>query len=298
MNILDFYTHGGAQYELFKLNHTFYMMSPNGTKPKWDSLCRPMPNNLVLLDEFNARKMKFDKVIVRSPVNNDKYDYFIKRGAEPISVVQTTNTYAIPKECKKVVWNCEDVMNKYSKAQHKNYYIVHGFDPDEFKKINIIQKPRVLTVANAFKKRAKIMGYPMWDKINMSLGICDVVGHDNININPNIKQATSFDELVNIYNSYQVFLNTTIESAMPRSRGEAAMCGMAICTTNNFDIGKYFSNKKDILYINSDIQAIDKIKYLLDNKSYREDLGLAARETAIKHFHIKDYLSKWEEVLS
>jgi hypothetical protein len=39
------------------------------------------------------------------------------------------------------------------------------------------------------------------------------------------------------------------------------------------------------------------IKMLLESEAMREDFGEAAREIAIKHFHIDEYLDKWEQVL-
>ncbi len=36
-------------------------------------------------------------------------------------------------------------------------------------------------------------------------------------------------------------------------------------------------------------------KMMIESPAMQEDLGSAARETAIKYFHIDDYLARWDE---
>lgn len=299
LKILDFYVHGSAQYELSKLNHLFFFVDPNSKAPNWNINHRPLRSNVKLITEKEALLSRFDIVIIRSPLNPKRYEPFMRRGAIPVAAVQTTNPFPLSPKVKHVVWNCSQTMKKFSRPYYpgkNNYHIVHGFDPDEFEDLKLDRMPRVLTVANAFKKRKEIMGYDLWRGVNDSLGICDILGHDNENINSDIRQADTFAELIEYYNKYQVFLNTTIDSAMPRSRGEAAMCASAIVSTKNHSIGNYFEHKKDILYANSESEMIDAIKLLLNNKELSYELGQKARETAVKHFHIKDYIEKWSDV--
>lgn len=297
MNILDWYCHGGAQYEFMKLPYNFYLVNPNGTRPVWDDTCRPLPANVTLITEDQAKKLKFDRVIVRSPVPKEKYLLYQKKKIELIATVQTTSPYNFPQGTTKIVWNTLKTMKKFQSNNYKNYYIVHGFDPNEFVDYKQDRISRVLTVANAFKKRAKIMGYYNWDLVNDRLKICDIVGHQNETISPYITSAKSFKELIDIYNKYLIFYNPTVDSAMPRSRAEAAMCGMALVSTNNFGIDKYFTDKKNILFANSAEEAITDIQLLLENPNKAYDLGQAARECAIKNFHIDKYLESWKKVL-
>ena len=67
--------------------------------------------------------------------------------------------------------------------------------------------------------------------------------------------------------------------------------------TINFDINRYFTNKKDMMLCSSKEEMSESINKILKNKNLMLDLGSAARETAKKHFHIKDYLDKWNDVL-
>jgi glycosyltransferase involved in cell wall biosynthesis len=298
LKILDWYVHQGHQYEFFKTGHDFYLLAPNGSVPKWNKKHRPLGENVSLVSDGKVRDEKFDIVVIRSPIHSRKYERHIKQGAVPVAVVQTTTPYNIDPRCRHVVWNSAEVM-KSSKAlfpKKNHYYIVHGYDPDEFRPLDINKNNRVLTVANAFKSRSAIMGYPLWAKVKKDIRVLDVIGHGNYEMYRRNREANSLEHLIRLYNSYAIYFNPTKSSAMPRSRAEAAMCGMPIVTTNNFDIGNYFYNKQNAVVSNSSKELIGGIKRLLRSEQMRVDYGEAARETAIKHFHINHYLRKWNKV--
>lgn len=299
LKIIDWYCHQGAQYELFKLPHDFYLMSPDGSLPKWNTEHRPLHPNVHLVSEKMIKAEKFDVMIVRSPVHKEKYKPHFAKKISSVAVIQTTTPFDIPKECKHVVWNSLDVMEKFQDKfpKHRHYYIVHGFDPDEFQKLDLPKRGRILTVANCFKSRGSIMGYKLWSEVFQEIKEMDVIGHGNTDIYRRDKQAKTFRELINIYNSYTVFLNPTQQSAMPRSRGEALMCGCPVITTNNYDIGHYLKHKEHAFLSNNKLEIISAAQKFLSSEAMCQDYGSKGREAAIEHFHIKDYLSKWEQVL-
>jgi glycosyltransferase involved in cell wall biosynthesis len=298
ITILDWYCHQGNQYEFFKTGHNFYLVGLDGKVPKWNRDTRPLNKNVKLIDEETAKKNKFDIVIIRSGVKSQTYNYFIKAGAIPISFVQTTNIYPIPKDSENVIWNSYEVMKKYSGELKgkRHHYIVHGFDPAEFCYNNSVKNGRILTITNHFKSRDSYTGYNLWNTIRESVKFCDVFGSGNEDISKDIRSLPTFASLVDIYNLYSLYFNPTNNSAMPRSRGEAAMCGMPIVSTDNFDIGRYFKNRKNAILSNEKSEIINGIRLLQKNESARCDFGQAAREVAIKNFHIKDYIEKINQV--
>ena len=300
LKILDYFVHGAHQYEFAKTGHHFYLVDPSSNKPNWDINDRPLLDNVHLISEQEAFKKLYDVVIIRSPVNVKRYEPFIRRGSKSVAVVQTTSPYKIPSQTKNIVWNCVKTMDKFGKDRFpgkKNHYIVHGFDPNEFTNLHLEKNSRILTVANSFKKRADIMGYDLWERISNKLQVCDLIGDGNKDISPSIKKAENFQKLIEIYNSYSVFLNTTRDSAMPRSRGEAAMCGMALVTTRNFDVDRYFTHGKSAIITNDKNEMVNFLKEFLKSPAMCEDYGQAAHEIAVKHFHVNDYITKWNQVL-
>ena len=83
---------------------------------------------------------------------------------------------------------------------------------------------------------------------------------------------------------------------MPRGRAEAIMCGMPLVTTDNYEIKSYFKNKKNAIVSNDVAELSSGIKMLLESKQMQEDYGNMSRETAIKYFHINDFLSRWQSI--
>lgn len=299
IKILDFYVHGGHQYEFMKIGYKFYLAGLDHKKPDWSTSNRPTPANLETISQNEIYKHNFDVVIIRSPVPFRVYEPIIKKGAIPVAVVQTTDAYPALTKAKVIVWNCHETMKRNQNifSDKINIHIVHGFDPEEFLDYGSERNGRVLTVANAFKKRSQIMGFDLWSQIKNEVKICDLIGDKNKDIGPNIMATKNMNELIGHYNRYSILLSTTLSSAMPRSRSEGAMCGMPVVSTNNYGISRYFTHKKDMMLCQSKSEMVNEIKYLLNNPNFRIEMGQAARETAIKHFHIKDYIRKWKDII-
>ena len=177
----------------------------------------------------------------------------------------------------------------------KNFYIPHGFDPLEFKDMGLVRNNKMLAAANLYKQRSAFLGYSEWRWVADRMpGLNNLLGHGNDE--PESIGSHPLVELVRLYNTYSVFLNTTTNSAMPRTRAEAMMCGAPIITTNNFGIDRYLSNGVNCIIADKKEDMLRGVKRVLGSKSMQEDLSKMARETAVRHFNIKDYLSRWSEV--
>lgn len=298
--ILDWYVHQGHQRELFKAQHDFYLVAPNGSVPVWNTEHRPLTDNVKLISEKQALDLDFDIVIIRTPIPYQTYKKFIAKGSSAIAVIQTTDPVWLPAEVRNVVWNSRTAMQlKLGFYKNRNqYHIVHGFDPQEFRQIDIEKNDRVLTVANHFKKRENIMGFDTWKFIKDNVSECDVIGSKNEEIDGAIDHLESFDKLIEAYNKYSIYLNPTRFSAMPRSRAEAAMCGMPIVSTVHYDFANYFKPGVDALLSNDKSKLLEYVLMLKNSKDLREELSGRSRECAIKHFHIDKYLSRWEHVFN
>lgn len=295
LKVLDWYVHQGHQREFFKLPYDFYLVGSDGRLPLWNRSHRPLPPNVTLINQRQANMMKFDVIMCRASIGREMMQPQINKGTEMIGVVQTTDPYPIPPKCKSVVWNSLVAMNKGKgkyKGGVKNNYIVHGYDPNEFTDLNL-KRSGVLTVANVFKRRSKVMGHPLWSEVDKDIGHIRVIGHGNSDMSKSIKETGSLKELIRAYNQCAVYFNPTKASAMPRSRAEAMMCGAPIISTKNFGIGRYIRHGKDGYLSNNKDDLVKYINLVLDNPDLALELGAGARESAIKHFHIDDYLEKW-----
>jgi glycosyltransferase involved in cell wall biosynthesis len=298
IKILDFLVHGGHQYEFFKNNATFYCMGIRGELHTHNSLGRPKQNNVNFITKKDLKNISPDIIMIRAGVRYDDYIHFIKNGTKPIAVVQTHTPFNIPSWCKIVVWNSKVSMESFKKdlSDKKHYHIVHGFDPNEFKPLKIEKNKRILSSFSLFKQRNDLLGYSSWNLVNNQTNLCDVIGHGNEEIVSNIG-TFPYPKLVEIYNSYSGYLNTTLHSAMPRSRAEAMMCGLPIITTSNYDTPFYFKDKVNSLIVNDSISMIRAVNKLISSSKMQEELSIAGRETAIKYFNIETYINKWKNIL-
>ena len=301
LNIMDWLVHGGHQYEFFKIDCNFYCTLPNGKAPNPKDLGRPKNDNVKYVDERERepRRKVFDIIMVRAGINPKVYSkYRYKRGSPPgIAVMQTCLPFKVPKWVKNVVWNSKDVMDEYrgNFSGKKHFYIPHGFDPREFDFLHTKRNGRVLSASSLFKQRGKVLGFDEWQKVSKKLKICDLLGHGNDRLKESIG-SHPLKKLVKIYNQYSVFLNTTTESAMPRTRAEALMCGTPMVTTNNFGIDMYLKNGKNCLFADTEEDMVKNIKKILSSNELAEEIGRNGRATAMKYFHIDDYKAKWQEV--
>ena len=310
LKIMDWLVHGGHQYEFFKTGPNFHCTKLNGRPPEEGDFGRPIFSNpkvnLSVGKEVNLSMGNYDIIMVRAGLHPGRYNRFIRRRKTipGIATIQTVgnhpdSSFPIPRWARCVVWNSKVCMeDNYKNLPGKyHFYIPHGFDPNEFRQRNIKKNGRVLTVSNVFRKRGKKLGFDEWQHVSSTLGNCDLVGHGDEAL-PESVGTFPMPELCEIYNEYSVFLNTTKKSAMPRSRGEALMCGMPVVTTNNYGINQYLKDGKDCFFADNQDDMVKKIKVLLKDKNLSLEIGSNARESAKKHFNIKTYISRWEEVFT
>jgi len=299
IKVMDWLAHGGHQYEFFKTGPSFYCTTRAGIAPNFSDLGRPKNSNVEYIDELFGSKIRHDIIMVRLGLNPERYRRFLMTNpkAAGIAVIQTHSPFPIPRFVKSVVWNSITAMNKHFKSipNKKHYYIPHGFDPNEFKFLNLERNDKILSVYSAFKQRAKHLGYEEWRWVADQCGKCELMGHSNDEI-PECIGSFQLNDLVIKYNSYPVLLNTTTASAMPRSRGEALMCGTPIVTTNNYDIGGYLKHGVNCMFANTREEMLNSCKAIIQSRAFREDLSLAGREAALKYFHISKYIEKWQQV--
>jgi glycosyltransferase involved in cell wall biosynthesis len=302
LKIMDWLVHGGHQYEFFKTGHDFFCTHVSGARPYPKELNRPDNKNVTYLEEVVARKKVFDIIMIRAGVNPKRYEAFRQRspGDLPgIAVIQTHTPFKVPEWARCCVWNAKVSMDRYRHMfpKQKHFYIPHGFDPNEFNFLDLERNNRVLSGVNVFEERAHLLGYNEWRWVANNFKRCDLIGHGNDKISESIGNH-DLKGLVENYNKYSVFLNTTTKSAMPRTRAEALMCGTPLITTKNFGIENYLTHGKNCLYADTKEDMLRQIKRLMASEDMQGNIGLAGREAAIKFFNIKEYKARWEEVFS
>lgn len=301
MKILDFYNHQGHQYEFSKIDYDIYLVGLDNKKPDWDENMRPLRENVILSDIYEGVIAEPDIVMWRRGADYKWCKRLALGGAKCVGVAQTTYfDYTVPKFVDVLVWNSKGAMDKLYKHYPwcEHVYIPHGFSPDEFEDFGEDRDSRILSVISKFFERREILGYYNWQKVSNLTGLIDLYGHGNEDLEESMGSASSFINLIWLYNSYKVFLNPTIESAMPRSRGEAMMCGMPVVTTSYYDISDYIVHGENGFLADDYYDMIKFSKKIISDKSCFDQISKASRETAIEYFNIETYLKKYKEIFS
>jgi GT2 family glycosyltransferase len=186
----------------------------------------------------------------------------------------------------------------------KNSKVIwHGFDPTEFPPSRY--EDGILTLGSAMKERPHYRGYYVFRKVFDNFpdefsphALSVPEPHEVYKINTNSYAYAKFRNYIDEIRKYSVYFNPTIRSPMPRSRGEAMMCGLVIVSTNNHDVDLFLKNGVNGFYSNDPDELREHLLYLLKNPSLCRKIGMEGRKTAMDIFNHDRYLKEWENTIN
>ena len=303
-NILTFAAHERYQSQLAKTGHNFYLFQSDGVK-NWNNDYAPLPDNHYILPRETLYKgLSFDMILSHSKFGQFQMSELINKnlGLPIISLEHTVPTPNLKQEwlneIKNMTGDIDVFISEYSKGVWElntdEYEIVHhSVDTEIFKPRSIEKKPYVLSVVNDFINRDYCCNYSGWVRITEGLDT-RIVG-DNGEIG---SPADSVDDLVNEYNSAQVFLNTSTFSPIPSVVLEAMACGSAVVSTATCMIPEIIEHGVNGMISNDESELRSYIEQLLSDKDLREKIGKAARETILKKFTEESFLNNWNKIFA
>ena len=97
--------------------------------------------------------------------------------------------------------------------------------------------------------------------------------------------------------SFDVYLNTTNRSPMPRTRGEAMMAGVLSLSFRNQDVDRFIENGVDGYYVDSADEAVDILINLSKNDMLVNKMRRASKQKAVKVFNQSRFISSWHEIV-
>ena len=303
-NILTFAAHERYQSQLAKTGHNFYLFQSDGVK-NWNNDYAPLPDNHYILPRETLYKgLSFDMILSHSKFGQFQMSELINKNLGlPIISLEHTVPTPNPKqewldEIKNMTGDIDVFISEYSKGVWElntdEYEIVHhSVDTEIFKPRSIEKKPYVLSVVNDFINRDYCCNYSGWVRITEGLDT-RIVG-DNGEIG---SPADSVDDLVNEYNSAQVFLNTSTFSPIPSVVLEAMACGSAVVSTATCMIPEIIEHGVNGMISNDESELRSYIEQLLSDKDLREKIGKAARETILNKFTEESFLNNWNKIFA
>ena len=303
-NILTFAAHERYQSQLAKTGHNFYLFQSDGVK-NWNNDYAPLPDNHYILPRETLYKgLSFDMILSHSKFGQFQMSELINKnlGLPIISLEHTVPTPNLKQEwldeIKNMTGDIDVFISEYSKGvwdlNTDEYEIVHhSVDTETFKPRSIEKKPYILSVVNDFVNRDYCCNYSGWVRITEGLDTRLVGDNEDIG-----SPASSVDDLVNEYNSAQVFLNTSTFSPIPSVVLEAMACGSAVVSTATCMIPEIIEHGVNGMISNNESELRSYIEQLLSDKDLREKIGKAARETILNKFTEESFLNNWNKIFA
>lgn len=198
------------------------------------------------------------------------------------------------------------VINNSYQAQkewnfHNSKVIWHGFDPSEFP-LTTFTKGILSPFGEAVTSRPHYRGYYVYQAVFQDFpaeyypSVLSVHEPDP-SLQGNDYAQARFKNYVDSIRQYSIYFNPTIRSPMPRSRGEAMICGLVTVSLKNHDVDSFIENGVNGFYAETPAELRDILLYLVNNPHETRQIGCKSRELAINLFNHERYLKAWHETL-
>lgn len=301
LNILTFNTHERYQSQLAKTGHNFYAFMHEGAKA-WFPGHGERPENYYVLPTNTVPSIDFDIILSQSKFGQYQIASQINSVLR-LPLVSLEHTLPIPNwpvaqldAMRNMVGDINVFISDYSAKQWNldaPYVVIkHSIDSDRYKpEPNIERLPHVISVVHDFINRDYCCNYSGWKRITS--GIQTRVIGDTPGLS---KQSSSEQNLIQEYQSSQVFLNTSTISPIPTALLEAMSCGCAVVTTATCMIPEIIQNGVNGFISNDEETLRGYIRLLLDDANLREELGNNARKTVIEKFSESAFVNSWNQV--
>lgn len=216
---------------------------------------------------------------------------------------------------KSVIGNNLVVCNSHQAQQEWGFsnsvVIWQGFTPSDYSILS--REPasnkqlRVLSLpTSALKARPIYNGYQNFidlrqllnDKSHITIDTLQVENPPGIFMDNSSEWAqVKYQFYIKNLSSYDVYLNTTVRSPMPRTRGEAMMAGLCTISFRNHDIDQIIENGIDGFVVDSAEDAAEIILMLQDDHITLARIQNASRRKALSVFGQGRYLREWCTIL-
>lgn len=180
--------------------------------------------------------------------------------------------------------------------------IWHGFDPLEFPPATY-EKGILSPLGPAVTARPHYRGHALYRKVFVDFPAEHAPSTLSVpDPSPlyagNAFAIWKFRNYVDEIRRYSVYFNPTLRSPMPRARGEAMMCGLVTVSADNHDVDRFVRNGVNGFRSNDAGELREQLLFLCRNPDAARRMGMEARRTALKAFHVDRYLEEWRETIA
>ncbi|MDJ0533865.1 MAG: glycosyltransferase [Xenococcaceae cyanobacterium MO_207.B15] len=185
----------------------------------------------------------------------------------------------------------------------KNTKVIwHGFDPLEFPETTY-SKGILTPFGRPMISRPHYRGYYVFKEVFKNFP--DEFAPSVLNVKePHILYQgnqyayAKFRNYVDDIRQYSIYFNPTIRSPMPRSRGEAMICGLVNVSLKNHDVDLFIENGVNGFYSEEPEELRDILLYLMKNPQQAENIGNKGRKLAMDIFNYDRFLQNWTNTIN
>ncbi len=342
LRVLTYRWHVPHQYELYKLEHDFTLVTGLGSPATdvWSYDQRPLRPNARLMPvgsidpaDYDVVMLHFDENVMAAHLCNgvipaswgDAFRWLLDLADLPkIAVCHGTVPFvgqfgadpgrksvfepheeerralvdALAAAGARVVCNSHQALAEWGFENAR--VIWHGFDPQEFPRGTL---ERDVLALQADFARPHYRG--AWEFTEVTSLLAPGVGVETAshpgapieNRSQNPYAVRNFRSYVDRIRQFKFYLNTTLRSPMPRSRGEAMMTGVIPVCLRNHDVDLFIENGVDGFYADRAEDLAVFIGEALRDPERLAVMSTAARLKALDVFNHDRYLAAWDALL-
>lgn len=307
LNILTFSTHERNQSLFSNINADFFMYQGGNVKD-WNFTYAPLPKNHSLLrKELGQHQIPLhvDFDLVLSHNRFGQYQIALPL-ARALHVPLVTLEHTLPIESwddktraalRQMTGNIDVFITENNRKEwgwnETNATVIrHALDTNVFIDKNLERKSCILTVANDFINRDYFLGFRLYQGLVEGLpsrAVGDTAGFS--------KPAKNIEELVNIYNTHSIYLNTAGRSPVPMATLEALSCGMPVVSVDKCELPYYIKHGVNGFLSNNPKELKEYLRLLLNDKELCQKMGTAARQSVLEKCSIDRFTLEWEKVV-
>lgn len=306
LNILTYCTHERVESHLAKTGHNFYAIQGEGIKT-WNERYAPIPTNYVILNgkrgDFQVpAEVDFDLILAQSighfqislPLSKQfhlplvRYEHTLPVKEWGLSRIQQMRQMdgdlnVFISEFSKEAWLFKDAPN--ARVVH------HGLDVEKFAPGQKQRQPVLLSVVNDWVNRDYFCGFNFWREATSGLPT-KVFGST-----PGLSEpAKDVEELIDGYQTSQIFINSSIFSPIPTAVLEAMACGCAVISTGTCMLPEVIAHGENGILCSSPEEMKQACSSLLNNPEECRRLGQNARKTIEERFSLDRYVTEWNQI--
>lgn len=179
--------------------------------------------------------------------------------------------------------------------------IWHGFDPTEFPESR--REKGILTLGRAMKERPYYRGYYFFEETLRDFPTqhypsplrVEEPDYPHCRLGNEYARA-KFRNYIDAIREFSIYFNPTLRSPMPRSRGEAMMCGLVSVSARNHDVDMFIVNGQNGFYTDQPEEAHEFLSFLVAHPDACRRMGQASRQTAMDVFNHDRFMGEWQRI--